>query len=112
MYLRLVDADERSQPCRSKLAGVNEVFDLTDCVKGLYISERTFYPIIQTLKREVDNHGQLNIRADLMGHLLVSKKFYAADKNFRPVVLHRLLKLLWRELHNGAISRRDKLWRL
>ena len=112
MYLRLVDADKRSQPCRSKLAGVYQVFDLTVWVKGLYLNILSKHSI--SFKERLVFHGLLEMRAaaDLIGHLLGCKKFYAADKNFRPIVLHRLLKLLWRELHNGAISRRDKLWRL
>ena len=39
----------------------------------------------------------------IIGHLLVSKKFYAADENFRPAALHCLLKPRWRELYKGAI---------
>ena len=112
IYLRLVDADERSQPCRSKLAGVYQVFDLTYWVKGLEMNILSKHSI--SFKERLVFHGLLEMRAtaDLIDHLLVSKKFYAADKNFRPFALHCLLKLLWRELHKGAISRRDKLWQL
>ena len=62
-----------------------------------------------SFKERLVFHGLLEMRAtaDLIDHLLVSKKFYAADKNFRPFALHCLLKLLWRELHKGAISRRE-----
>ena len=45
-----------------------------------------------SFKERLVFHGLLEMRAtaDLIDHLLVSKKFYTADENFRPVALHCL----------------------